>query len=211
MDRRYSKHERSQRLHASTTLDAEVLEVRSHSLLVEHEGIRLKVESTPVERNRHWVGQRIELEISDDHVTKAGRGFARLADEYESRGMGDPDKWRWLEDTPHGTLVEGRVIRRLRASVLLDLGHGCQVSTYPGHFMGSMCRRYGKDCLPQVGESLAMAFHGFRPDGAPALYAWNHERDPKFHRYDAGYRSRYRGEDSAFAVLPWKRSHPYPR
>lgn len=216
MDKRHSNADRLHRLASAEERTATVLEVRSHSLLLEHEGLRFKVPSTPVERRDHWVGQRVELEVCDDFWDKGLQEnairvlFSRLnlgSREFAYREPDvDPARWAWLEGKPHGTLIEGRVLRRMRQSVLLDLQHGCQISTYPGHFARSVCGRYGHDCLPRVGECLALSFHGFQGDGTPRLYAWPLEQDPKYRRFDAGYRSRYRGEDGPFTVLPWEKS-----
>jgi hypothetical protein len=215
MDKRHSNADRLHRLASAEGRTATVLEVRTHSLLLEYEGLRFKVGSTPAERSDHWIGQRVELEVSDDFWNKGTQEdairvlFSRLnlgsREPAYPESDDDPARWAWLESKPHGTLVEGRVVRRMRRSVLLDLGHGCQISTYPGHFMRSVCGRYGPGCLPAVGEPLALSFHGFHRDGTPRLYAWPHEQDQKYRRFDAGYRSRYRGEDGPFATLPWER------
>lgn len=215
MDKRHSNTDRLHRLATAEGRTATVLEVRAHSLLVECEGLRFKVASTPAERRDHWIGQRIELEVSNDFWDKDAREeairdlFSRMnlavrEPEYP-QPVADPAQWAWLEGKPHGTLIEGRVVRRMRRSVRVDFGDGCEMSTYPGQFMRSVCQRYREDCLPRVGERLALSFHGFDRDGTPRLYAWPHEQDPKYRRFDAGYRSRYRGEDGPFAVLPWER------
>ncbi|MBM4200004.1 MAG: hypothetical protein FJ189_01795 [Gammaproteobacteria bacterium] len=215
MDKRHSNADRLHRLASAEGRTATVLQVRARCLLVEYEGLRFKVASTPAERRDHWIGQRIELEVSDAFWDQKSQDES-LRNLFSNRNLGsrgpawseaaeDPERWAWLEGKPHGTLIEGRVIRRMRRSILLDLGHGCEISTYPGHFMRTVCRRYRTGCLPAVGEPLALSFHGFHRDGSPKLYAWLHEQDPKYRRFDAGYRSRYLGEDGLFAVLPWER------
>jgi hypothetical protein len=176
-----------------------VLEVRSHSLLVAYGDLRFKVPSTPAARRDHWIGQRIAPEVSDG---------VRPRKSVESPD--DPGRWAWLDAKPHGTLVEGRVVGRMRQSVLVDFGHGCLMTTDPGPCMRTVHHLNEDGCLPRVGETLMMSFHGFRWNGTPRLYRWLHEVDPKYQRFDAGYRSRYRGEDGCFARLPWESPESEP-
>lgn len=220
MDRRLSKTDRRHRLASAEGRTATVLEVRRHSLLVQCEGVRFKLASAPERFRDHWVGQRIEWD-ADDILSEAellGRQlppsfFATLWGDGEcgpGPSSADPGHWAGLQGKPHGTLVEGRVVQRRRGSVCVDLGQGGLVPIGPDQLIGSVYRRYGEEGLPDVGAALTLSFHGFLPDGRPRLHVRPHERDPRYRSFDAGYRSRYRGEDGPFAVLPWERGHRTP-
>lgn len=111
-----------------------------------------------------------------------------------------------LGHLPKGSILDGRVVKRMRGSVLIDFGLGKLFHTSADHFMRHTRRQFRDGFLPEAGEQITMTFYGVHPGaGTPILYAWDYSRDPKYGLYDAGYRSRYRGENGPFAVLPWER------